>query len=523
MTQNQKEIYQNNKSWPFLEAQRILEKIGGKTPKKGYVLFETGYGPSGLPHIGTFGEVVRTSFVRHAFECLAPEIPTRMFCISDDIDGLRKVPDNIPNQDLIRANLGKPLTSVPDPFGTHQSFGHHMNSRLRAFLDSFGFEYEFISATEKYQSGAFDETMLKVLEKYDELMELMLQNLGSERQETYSPFMPIDKESGKVIDKGVKSVNKINGTVTYVNDRGEKCTVPVTGGNCKLQWKIDFGARWYSLEVDYEIYGKDHLPNEKLYRRICEILGRTPPVNFFYEMFLSADGAKISKSAGNGISVDDWLKYAPKESISLYMYQKPKTAKRLYFDVIPKAMDEYLAFLASYQNEDEALRAENPAFHIHFGKVPQPECNLTYSLLLNLASACNPDNDKVLWGFISKYSSGLTPENSPLLQKMVHCAINYYNDFIKAHKKYRSATDNEKAALQDLKKVLLTMEKNSDASVLQNQIFEIGKKHGYEKNMRDWFSALYQILLGQDQGPRMGSFIALYGVDDFVKMIDGAV
>ncbi|MFT5703769.1 MAG: lysyl-tRNA synthetase class 1 [Rickettsiales bacterium] len=545
------EIYLNAKSWPFIEAQKILKKINGKTPAKGYVLFETGYGPSGLPHIGTFGEVVRTSFVRHAFELLAPEIPTRMFCISDDIDGLRKVPENIPNQELITANLGKPLTSVPDPFETHSSYGDNMNARLRAFLDRFGFKYEFISATEKYKSGAFDSTMLRVLEKYDDLMDLMLKNLGEERRATYSPFMPIDAESGKVIDKGVKGINKEKGTVIYEDENGVEKEVPVTGGNCKLQWKVDFGARWYGLQVDYEIYGKDHLPNEKIYRRICEILGETPPVNYFYEMFLSADGAKISKSKGNGISVEDWLKYAPEESLSLYMFQKPKTAKRLYFDVIPKAMDEYLAFLASYaKEEDQIKKADNPVFHIHQGdiileecctggsplfgenqspqttlnsSVPKPECNLTYSLLLNLASACNPENDEVLWGFISNYQAGLTKENSPNLAKMVACAINYYNDFIKAHKEYRNATDAEKSAILDLKTALTKIDKNLGAMEIQTLVFEIGKNHGYEKNMRDWFSALYQILLGQNQGPRMGSFIALYGIDGFIKMVDEKV
>lgn len=514
--------YNEVKSWPFEEAKRILDKIGGKTPKKGYVLFETGYGPSGLPHIGTFGEVVRTSFVRYAFNCLAPEIPTKMFCVSDDIDGLRKVPDNVPNQEMVRANLGKPLTAVPDPFGTHESYGHHMNSRLKGFLDSFGFEYQFVSATEKYKSGAFDQTMLKVLEKYDELMELMIPTLGSERQETYSPFMPIDKESGIVVDKGVKSVDKANGTVTYIAPNGQEKTVPVTGGNCKLQWKIDFGARWYTLDVDYEIYGKDHGPNERIYRRVCEILGGEPPVNFTYEMFLSDTGEKISKSKGNGISVEDWLKYAPSESMSLYMYQKPKTAKRLYFDVIPKAMDEYLAFLTAYQNEDEAKRMENPVSYVHFGKVPNINFTLTYSLLLNLASVCNPDSDELLWAFISQYQKGLNKENSPLLAKMVKSAINYYNDFIKAHKKYRDGTDAEKSALQEL--IVKVKDSTSvDGAELQNLVFAVGKNHGYEKNMRDWFLALYQILLGQDQGPRMGSFIALFGKENFIKLVEGKI
>ena len=515
-----KEIYLKSNSWCFVEARRILDKIKGKIPEKGYVLFETGYGPSGLPHIGTFGEVVRTSFVRYAFSLLAPHIPTKMFCISDDIDGLRKIPDNIPCSELIAANLGKPLTSVPDPFGTHPSYGHHMNNRLKTFLNQFEFDYEFISATQKYKSGAFDKTMLRVLEKYDELMDLMLKNLGSERQETYSPFMPIDIESGKVIDKGVKRVDKQKNTVIYIDEKGVEKEILVTGGNCKLQWKIDFGARWYNLGVDYEIYGKDHLPNEKIYRRVCQILGKEPPVNYFYEMFLSEDGSKISKSKGNGIAVEDWLKYAPQESLALYMYQKPKTAKRLYFDVIPKAMDEYLSFLSVFDKEEDiAKKIDNPVSFIHFGKVPKPECNLSFSLLLNLASACNPENDKVLWGFISNYQVGLNKENSPNLAKMINCVINYYNDFIKANKKYRSPNKIEKKAILDLKDALLLIEKNSDAKYIQTLIFEIGKNNGYEKNMRDWFLALYQILLGQDQGPRMGSFIALYGVDNFIKII----
>ncbi|OFW80683.1 MAG: lysine--tRNA ligase [Alphaproteobacteria bacterium RIFCSPLOWO2_01_FULL_40_26] len=522
--------YLESKAWPFEEAQRIYKKIAGKTPAKGFVLFETGYGPSGLPHIGTFGEVVRTSFVRHAFQLIAPEIPTKMFCVSDDIDGLRKVPENVPQQELLRANLGKPLTSVSDPFGTHESYGHHMNARLRSFLDGFGFEYEFISATEKYKYGAFDKTMLRVLEKYEELMELMLPTLGAERQETYSPFMPIDRESGIVIDKGVKCIDKTKGTVIYVDGNGHEKEVPVTGGNCKLQWKIDFGARWYSLDVDYEIYGKDHQPNEKIYRRVCEILGGTPPVNFTYEMFLSESGEKISKSKGNGISVEDWLKYAPSESMALFMYQKPKTAKRLYFDVIPKMMDEYLAFAQSFATQEMSAKLDNPAFHIHKSNVPEINFNLNYSLLLNLASACNPENDAVLWGFISKYQQGLTPENSPLLAKMVHCAIRYYNDFIRKNKKFRKATEDEKSALIELCEKLPKHTETSsaqaarsakcDSDELQKIVFEVGRNHGYEQKMREWFLALYQILLGQDQGPRMGSFIALFGVENFVKLVE---
>lgn len=514
------EIYKKTKSWPFIEAYRILERIGGKVPEKGYVLFETGYGPSGLPHIGTFGEVVRTCFVKHAFEVIAPEISTKLVCVSDDIDGFRKVPDNIPKQELMTKNLGKPLTSVPDPFETHASYGDNMNARLQAFLDSFGFDYEFISATKKYQSGEFDETMLAVLDKYEELMELMLPTLGGERQKTYSPFMPIDPESGKVIDKGVKGIDKASKEVIYNDENGVEKRAKVTGGNCKLQWKIDFGARWKSLDVNYEIYGKDHQPNERIYQSVCKILGGIPPVNYVYEMFLSDSGEKISKSKGNGISVEDWLKYAPSESMSLFMYQKPRTAKRLYFDVIPKAMDEYLSFVAAFhEQEDEAKKIENPVYHIHAGQVPKVDFDLSFALLLNLAVACNPDNDDVLWGYISQHKQGLTKDTSPLLNKMVHCAINYYNDFIKATKKFRAATQEEKTALQELSEKLSTMKDEKDGAALQKVIYEVGRNHGFEDKMRDWFCALYQILLGQDKGPRMGSFVALYGVENFVSLI----
>lgn len=513
----------NQKSWPFIEAARILKKIQNKIPKKGYVLFETGYGPSGLPHIGTFGEVVRTSFVMNAFKKLAPEIPVKLFCVSDDIDGLRKVPENLPNQDLIRSNLGKPLTSVPDPFATHDSYGDHMNNRLKKFLDQFNFEYEFISATEKYKSGAFNETMIKVLEKYDELMDLMLPTLGEERQKTYSPIMPIDPDSGEVIEKDVVGINKEKHTIIYKDKNGDEKEISVLDGNAKLQWKIDFGARWYSFEVDYEIYGKDHLANEPIYRKICQILGKSPPVNYYYEMFLSEDGAKISKSKGNGITIDEWLKYAPSESLSLFMFQKPKTAKRLHFDVIPKATDEYIAFLNSYLKEnDEIKKLDNPINHIHFSTKPNKKCDIGYSLLLNLASACNPENDDILWGFISKYEENLNKENSPFLAKMVGSAINYYNDFIKKHKKYRQITDNEKNAMISLKEKLQNINESDyrDGKILQNIIYETGREFGYENNMKDWFSCFYQTLFGQESGPRMGSFIALFGISNFIQMID---
>lgn len=510
-----------SQAWPFIEAEKIYKRIGGKTPAKGYVLFETGYGPSGLPHIGTFGEVARTTMVRNAFKFLAPEIPTKLFCISDDMDGLRKVPDNLPNQDMIRANLDKPLTSVPDPFGTHESFGAHMNARLRAFLDTFGFEYEFKSATECYKNGLYDAKLLEVLKNYEKIMATMLPTLGPDRQKTYSPFLPVSPKTGKVLQEGVQQINKEKGTIIFKDEDGTLTEIPVTGGNCKLQWKPDMGMRWAAFDVDFEMYGKDHLASAPLYTKICNIVGGKAPEQFMYELFLDDKGEKISKSKGNGLTMDEWLRYAPTESLSYYMYQNPRKAKRLYFDVIPKAVDEYLTFLGKFEKESEDDRLKNPTWHIHNGNPPKPESPLSFALLLNLASACHAEDSIILWGFISRYAPGATPANSPHLDELVKHALHYYQDFIKPNKQYRAPTEKEKAAMQDLVTRLQAANEHS-AEAYQNLVFAIGNEHGFE-NLREWFQALYEVLLGQSQGPRFGSFIELYGKDETAKLLAKAI
>lgn len=507
-------------AWPFIEAKRILDNIGGKVPAKGYVLFETGYGPSGLPHIGTFGEVARTTFVREAFKQLS-DIPTRLFCFSDDMDGLRKVPANLPNQEMIEKHLGQPLTEVPDPYGEEPSFGHYMNKKLRSFLDKFGFEYEFMSATDHYKSGKFDDMMVKVIDKYDEIMELMLPTFREERKSTYSPFMPISPTTGVVLQIPIEKVSKENKSVTYKDENGNSVEVPVTGGSCKLQWKPDFGMRWATLGVDYEIYGKDHMPNAGLYSKICKILGGTEPTQLFYELFLGEDGSKISKSKGNGITVDEWLHYAPIESMSLFMYQSPSKAKRLHFDVIPKCVDEYLTFNKKYHAEtDLAKKLANPAYHIHAGKVPVINTyGISFMLLLNLASVCNPDDKSVLWGFISKYAPAASDTSAPYLDHLAGFAINYYNDFIKANKVYLDLTDNHREILGQILQLLNLIDADMQAEQIQEKLYDIGMQAGYE-NLRDYFKELYQILLGQTEGPRLGSFIKLYGVSETKQLIN---
>lgn len=511
----------SSKAWPFEEARRILKRYENGAPEKGYVLFETGYGPSGLPHIGTFGEVLRTTMVRRAFQVIS-DIPTKLICFSDDLDGLRKVPGNVPNQEAMGEHMQKPLTSVPDPFGTHESFGHHNNAMLRRFLDTFGFDYEFYSAREFYRSGQFDEILLRCVEKYDELMAIMLKSLREERRETYSIFLPIHPETGRVLYVPMKSVNKADGTVTFDDEDGREWTLPVTGGNVKLQWKPDFGARWAALGVDFEMYGKEHATNEKIYDAICRTLGQRPPNHFSYELFLDDQGQKISKSSGNGISMDEWLSYASTESLSYFMYQKPKTAKRMYFDVIPRAMDEYHQQLRAYATQDETQRVNNPVFHIHAGDVPVSKMVVPYSMLLNLASVSGAQDKDALWGFIQRYAPDASAETHPDLDQAAGFAVRYFNDFVKPSRVVRAPEPNERAALEDLRGRLAVWDGGLDAEELQTMVFAVGKDHGFEP-LRDWFKALYEVLLGASQGPRFGGFIALYGVDETIALIDQAL
>ena len=509
----------SSNAWPFAEARKVLERMGGKTPEKGYVLFETGYGPSGLPHIGTFGEVVRTTMVRRAFAALS-DLPTRLFSFSDDMDALRKVPGNLPQQGMLTGHLGLPLTSVPDPFGTHGSLGEHNNARLRAFLDDFGFDYEFQSSTELYRAGRFDDTLRAILGHYDAFMEAILPTLGAERQATYSPFLPICPKTGRVLEVPIVERNVDAGTVVYEAD-GKKVEVPVTGGQCKLQWKADWAMRWVALDVDYEMSGKDLVDSVRISSRLCQILGRRPPEGFFYELFMDENGEKISKSRGNGLAIEEWLRYASPESLSLFNYQSPKKAKRLYFDVIPKTVDDYLGHLRRYRDQGGQERAANPAWHIHGGDVPDEDVPVSFALLMNLAGACNSEDRDVLWGFISSYDPAASPGNHPILDSLVGYALAYYRDFVKPTNRYRAPTAGERAALGDLVSELGKLE-GADGETIQNRVYEVGKAHGYE-NLRDWFRGLYEILFGQSQGPRIGSFFALYGVPESIALIERAL
>ncbi|MBR1221039.1 lysine--tRNA ligase [Bradyrhizobium sp. U87765 SZCCT0131] len=527
-------LAEQSNAWPFEQAKLIVARL--KKKPKDEVLFETGYGPSGLPHIGTFGEVARTSMVRHAFRVLTEDkIRTRLLAFSDDMDGLRKVPDNIPNKDLLVPHLGKPLTRVPDPFGTHPSFGEHNNARLRAFLDAFGFDYAFASSTDYYTSGRFDATLLKVLERFDKVMAIMLPSLREERAASYSPFLPICPRTGVVLQVPIVAQDVEAGTISYDDpETNERVTVPVTGGHCKLQWKPDWAMRWTALGVDYEMAGKDLIDSVKLSGKICSALDGTPPEGFNYELFLDDKGQKISKSKGNGLTIEEWLRYASPESLSLFMYREPKAAKRLYFDVIPRNVDDYQQFLDGYGRQDGKQRLANPVWHIHGGNPPPADMPVTFQLLLTLVSSSNAENAETLWGFIGRYRPGVTPQTHPRLDALVGYAINYYRDFVAPTKQFREPTAEERVALSDLRDALSQLPAEATAEDIQNVVYEIGRRDPFLDHAKkgkdgrpgvslDWFNMLYQVLLGQEKGPRFGSFVAVYGLSNAVAMIDGAL
>jgi lysyl-tRNA synthetase class 1 len=513
-----KSIIQTTSSWPFAEARKLVKERKKIFEKKGKIILQTGYGPSGLPHIGTFAEVARTTMMVNAIKQLT-NIPTEIITFSDDMDGLRKIPDNIPNKEILEKNLYKPLTSVPDPFKKYKSFGEHNNEMLKRFLNEFKFQYTFKSSTETYKKGLFNEALLLVLEKYEQIKEIILPTLGKERKKTYSPFLPICSETGKVLEVSVIEIKKKEGKIIYQNG-DKKIETEVINGKCKLQWKVDWAMRWYAFDVDYEMYGKDLIESAILSNKICKVLGKKGPNGFAYEMFLDEKGEKISKSKGNGITIEDWLKYASPESLSLYMYQNPKRAKKLYADVVPKAVDEYLTCVDKFSKQDDNQKLLNPVWHIHKGNPPKEKSIMPFSVLLNLVGTSNATDKDVLWKFIKKNEKDIKVSDYPVLDSLVGYALKYFQDIVKPNKKYRKPNDKEKKALQDLVKRLEDCKEQMDPEIIQTIVYSVGKDNGYQENLREWFKAIYEIIFGDQDGPRMGFFISFFGIKESIELIN---
>jgi len=508
-------------AWPFVEAKKILRERKKAIEKKGKIILQTGYGPSGLPHIGTFGEVARTSMIVNALNHLV-DLPKEIITFSDDMDGLRKVPDNVPNQEILKQNLHKPLTSIPDPFKKYKNFGEHNNEMLKNFLNKFNFKYSFKSSTSLYKSGFFNSTLQIILENYQGIMDIILPTLGKERQKTYSPFLPICPETGVVLEVPVLEISKEKSKIIFDNN-GKKLEASVLDGNCKLQWKVDWAMRWYALDVDFEMYGKDLIESAILSSKIIKLLGKNNPSGFAYELFLDEKGEKISKSKGNGITIEEWLEYASPESLSLYMYQNPKRAKKLYKEIVPKAVDEYLDFVQKSKSQNELQILLNPAWHVHNGKLPKEDLVMTFSMLLNLVEASNANTKELLWKFVKKYKKSIDEKKYPIFDNLIGYAIKYFNEIIKLKKKYKKPSDNEKKALKAL---ITTLEKCNDEMSpedIQTLIYSTGKENGYAENLRDWFKLIYEVVFGVENGPRMGFFISFFGVNETKQLINDKI
>ncbi len=504
-------------AWPFVEAKKMLRERKDYIEKKGRITLQTGYGPSGLPHIGTFGEVARTSMIVNALKHLT-DLPTEIITFSDDMDGLRKIPDNVPNQNVLEKNLHKPLTEVPDPFNKFKSFGEHNNEMLKNFLNNFNFEYTFKSSTKLYKSGFFNSSLQIILENYDGIMQIILPTLGKDRQKTYSPFLPICPETGHVLEIPVHEIDKKKSKIIF-NNSGKKLEKSILDGNCKLQWKVDWAMRWYALDVDFEMYGKDLIESAILSSKIIKLIGKNNPSGFAYELFLDEKGEKISKSKGNGITIDQWLNYASPESLSLYMYQNPKRAKKLYKEIVPKAVDEYLDFIEKAKIQDEQKLLINPVWHVHNGSIPQENFIMSFSMLLNLVETSNADSKELLWKFVKKYKKDISEKDNPIFDNLVGYAIKYFNDVIKLKKSYKKPNVEEKKALEALVKTLDKCDDKMKPEDIQTMIYSTGKENGYTDNLRDWFKLIYEVVFGDENGPRMGFFISFFGVKETKDLI----
>jgi lysyl-tRNA synthetase class 1 len=512
-------------SWPFKEAQKLQKRFFDFPPHP--VRFETGFGPSGMPHIGTFAEVARTTWVRHAFESLTNQ-PTELIAFSDDMDGLRKVPLNLPNPDMLAENLGKPLCDIPDPFGERESYSAHMNQMLVAFLDSYRFDYTFQSSQEAYRRGDFNDGLAVILGRVDEIKQMILPTMSESKRTHWSPFFPICEKCGRIYTTRVTGYHATDNTIDYVCDRedggfthcGHKGSTSIFNGRVKVGWKIDWALRWYSYDIGYEMYGKDLIESAKLSGKIVRKMGKQPPTGLFYELFLDEQGRKISKSVGKGLTIDAWISYAPLESLLYYIFQNPKQAKRLFWGIVPKSVDDYLAGLNQYETLDPDKRPNATIWHLfNQGKtVPTYRSPINFSLINNLISAVGADDIDLILEYLKRYDSSIGNEMS-IMEDLVKKAMNYYRDFILPKKDYRSPTDREKGMLKLLHAKLAGYEGN-DEDELQSIPFAVARES--DESPKAFFKMFYEVVFGQERGPRFGTFVQLVGKEKALHLLKKA-
>ena len=513
------------RSWPFKEAEKLCKRF--QHPPESPVRFETGFGPSGLPHIGTFAENARTTWVRHAFEFLTGW-PTQLIAFSDDMDGLRKVPLNMPRQDMLANHLGKPLCHIPDPFETSDSYSGTMNTKLRSFLDGYQFDYTFQGSYEAYQRGDFNEGLEIILRNVDAVKSIILPTMSAEKGRDWSPFFPICGKCGKINSTRVTGYDVANNAVGYVCDRqedrakgcGYQGTASIFNGHVKVGWKVDWALRWYAYDIAYEMYGKDLIESAKLSGRITRLMGKQPPTGLFCELFLDEDGRKISKSVGKGLTIDSWTMYAPLESLLYYIFQNPKQAKRLFWGIVPKSVDDYLLGLNNYHSLDAQKKPDSPLWHL-FNKgagVPEFKTSINFSLVNNLVSAVGADDRELILEYLKRYDPGIEAHRA-VIEDLVNKAMNYYRDFIVPHKRYRMPTTQEKKMLMRLRDELAAYE-GDDEKEIQTLPFAVAREYSEPPN--NFFKLFYEVVFGQERGPRFGTFVRLVGKEKAISLLDEA-
>lgn len=518
-------------NWPHNEAERVALRLHD-TDKT--AVFETGYGPSGLPHIGTFAEVVRTSYVIKAFRFNYPKRAYKLIVFSDDMDGLRSLPENVPNHALLQEHLGAPLSSLPDPFGKESSYAAFMNGRLKHFLDYYGFEYLFESSTNCYHTGVFNTALKRVMDNHEAIRNLFIKTISPDKRATWSPFFPICEHCGKIYTTSVLNIHPETYEITYRCDRDEKAyrscghegRVSILNGKVKMGWKVDWAMRWYTFGVDYEMHGKDLLDSASLSSKICSILGATPPLTYKYELFLDENAAKISKKIGNGISMEQWQSFAPVGSLLYFLLDEPNRARKMGMPILPRLVDNYITALKNETAEEpgSALWFVDSLQH-HHDASDIDKTDISYSLLVNVAENLGSDDAELLYDYARRYDATVE-ENAEFFRPLCHHVLAY----IKDTNSRRPGTVLGQLPPGDYFSALQSLSVDLDAladansfrgEMLQNLVFAVGRKHGLEPG--NWFRFLYETLLGKTQGPRLGSFFAMLGPDKVRALLHKAI